>query len=66
MQRMHNNQNDTSNVHTLNLTISAATAPAPGPSKLQTSQQLGNITTEQQGPDIKVDVRSNLLHLHDS
>ncbi|CAL5224403.1 g7085 [Coccomyxa viridis] len=56
LQRMHNNQNDTSNVHTLNLTISAATAPAPGPSKLQTSQQLGNITTEQQGPDIKVDV----------
>ena len=56
MQRMRDNHNDTSNVHTLNLTVSAATAPAPGLGKLESSQQLGNTTTEQQGPDIHVDV----------
>lgn len=66
MQRMRDNQHDTSNVHTLNLTVSAATAPAPGPSKLESSQQLGNITTEQQGPDIQVNVGSNSLSVGSS
>ena len=60
MQRMHDNQKDDSNVHALNVTFSAATTPAPGPNKLESSQQLGNVTTEQQGPDIQVDV-SQLL-----
>ena len=57
---MHDNQKDNSNVHALNVSVSAATTPAPGPSKLESSQQLGNVTAEQQGPDIRVDV-STLL-----
>lgn len=56
VQRVTDNEKDTSNVHGLNLTVALATSPAPGPDKFHVSQQLGNATALQDGPNVSVDV----------
>lgn len=56
MQRVKDNEKDTSNVHGLNLTVALATSPAPAPDKFRVSQQLGNATALQEGPNVSVDV----------
>ena len=53
---MRSNQKDDSNVHGFNVTVGAATSPAQGPTKMDVSQQLGNLTAVQEGPNITVDV----------
>lgn len=57
-QKLRTNRQDDSNVHALNITMAASTAPAQGPSRISVppGAQLANVTSLQQGPNISVDV----------
>ena len=60
VQHMQMAQRDNANVHSFNLSLGTMTAPAPapapGPGSLSVSGDLGDVTTVQEGPHVKVDV----------
>ena len=58
VQHMQMAQRDNANVHSFNLSLGTMTAPAPapGPGTLSVSGELGDVTTVQEGPRVKVDV----------
>ena len=61
VQHMQMAQRDNANVHSFNLSLGTMTAPAPapapGPGTLSVSGDLGDVTTVQEGPRVKVEVR---------
>ena len=56
VQHMQMAQRDNANVHSFNLSLGTMTAPAPGPGTLSMSGDLGDVTTVQEGPHVKVEV----------
>ena len=66
VQHMQMAQRDNANVHSFNLSLGTMTAPAPAPAPspgtLSVSGDLGDVTTVQEGPRVKVEVSLWVLH----